>query len=147
MFEPQIVMGVNAPKSHQRIITQLITGLGHLYFRLGDIPYEPFSEAMIDESQTSPTPDVLLYDPINRKNVVIIEVSSAVGAKKDYEKVKELMHDYDVQEGFVYDYQNKFWKKYDLNKGEVTINPSFCDTIGYDLDEFLAVRTSPPLLD
>lgn len=86
MFDPQIIMRVNAPKSHQRIITKLITGLGHLYYTLGQIPYEPFPKTMIDESQTSPTPDILLFDNENQKNVVIIEISSNTGVKKRHEK-------------------------------------------------------------
>lgn len=137
MFEPQIIMGVNAPKSHQRIITKLITGLGHLYYTLGQIPYEPFPETMIDESQTSPTPDILLFDNENQKNIVIIEISSNTGAKKDMEKVIELMHDYDIPEGFVYNYNKKIWMKYELTKGEILENPSFCNAIGYDLQQFI----------
>jgi Uma2 family endonuclease len=137
MFEPQIIMGVNAPKDHQRIITKLITGLGNLYFNLGEIPYEPFPEVMIDEGQTSPTPDVILFDNENQRNVVIIEVSSSAGAKKDFEKVKALMKDYEVQEGFVYDYIQGTWRKYDLKKGEIKDNPSYCEAIGYDLQQFI----------
>ncbi|HFA51402.1 MAG TPA: hypothetical protein ENJ95_20510 [Bacteroidetes bacterium] len=137
MFEPQIVMGVNAPISHQRIISKLVTGLGHLYYSLGKILYEPLPETMIDESQTSPTPDILLYDNETGKNVAIIEVSSGSGAKKDFEKIKTLMQDYDVAEGFVYNYIKKEWRKYDLEKGEVKENPSFCNAIGYDLNQFL----------
>ena len=137
MLEPQIIMGVNAPISHQRIISKLIAGLGHLYYTLKKIPYEPLPETMIDESQTSPTPDVLLYDNENQKNAVIIEISSNTGAKKDFEKIVQLMLDYDVPEGFVYNYNKKIWLKYDLKKGEIKDNPSFCTAIGYDLQQFI----------
>jgi Uma2 family endonuclease len=130
-------MGVNAPISHQRIISKLVAGLGHLYYTLGQIPFEPLPEVMIDESQTSPTPDVVLYDNESGKNVVIIEIASASGAKKDFEKVIQLMHDYEVPEGFVYNYIIKEWRKYSLKDGEVKDNPSFCNAIGYDLKQFI----------
>jgi hypothetical protein len=129
------VTGTNAPKEHQRIIRKLTTGLDNLYIT-GKISYEPFPETMIDSSVTSATPDVLLYDNLLRQNVVIIEVA-ADGWRKDFRKVIELTKDYEVQEGFVYNYENKRWLKYKLGEGEIVENPSFCDSIGYDLNEFL----------
>ena len=128
-------MGVNAPKEHQRVITRLTARFFHLY-ETGQIPYEPFPEVMIDESQTSPTPDVLLYDNATFRNMVIIEVAAA-GVRKDFEKTANLVNQYEVPEGFVYNYQKKVWRKYKLGVGEVLENPSFCDTIGYDLNEFV----------
>lgn len=137
MLDNTIFMGVNAPKPHQRVIGKLMTALGHLFYREGKIPYEPFTETMIDEGKTSPTPDILLFDNLLSQNKVIIEVSTTAGARKDFEKLVELIHDYDVPEGFVYNYIDKTWRKYMLHAGEVTDNPSFCTTIGYDLNEFL----------
>lgn len=133
-----IYMGVNAPKEHQRIIGKLMTALGTLYYRDGKIPYEPFPETMIDESQTSPTPDILLFDHQTKKNVVVIEISGSVGAKKDFQKVKALADDYDVQEAFVYDYSFQRWRKYQSHRGEITDRPSFCEAIGMDLEKLLA---------
>ena len=138
MIDNTIIIGVNAPKSHQRVIGKLMTALGHLFYREGKIPFEPFTETMIDEGKTSPTPDVLLFDNHSAQNKVIIEVSTSAGERKDFEKLVELMNDYGVEEGFVYNYNTKAWRKYRLGAGEVTDNPSFCDTIGYDLDKFLA---------
>ncbi len=137
MIDYTVSMGTTGPKSHQRVIGKLMTALGHLFYREGIIRFEPFTETMIDESKTSPTPDVLLFDNEHGLNMVIIEVSGTTGAKKDFEKLVELMHDYDVPEGFVYIYPTGKWRKYTLPKGEVTENPSFCDTIGFDLNEFL----------
>ena len=137
MFDNTIIMGVNAPKAHQRIIGKLMTALGHLFYREGAIPYEPFTETMIDEGKTSPTPDVLLFDNRTGKNKVIIEISTSAGERKDFEKLAELMRDYDVQEGFVYNYNSNVWRKYSLGSGEVKDNPSYCETIGYDLKEFI----------
>lgn len=114
-----------------------MTELGNLFYKLGKIPYEPFTETMIDEGKTSPTPDILLFDNKTGQNKVLIEVSTSAGVRKDFEKLVELMHDYDVQEGFVYNYTHKSWRKYRLGSGEITDNPSFCETIGYDLNTFL----------
>jgi Putative restriction endonuclease len=135
MLDIPLQMGVNAPKEHQRIIARLTARLFNL-LENGDIAYEPLPEVMIDESKTSPTPDVLLYDNVGSRNMVIIEIAAA-GARKDFEKTATLVEDYDVPEGFVYNYPKKTWRKYKLGVGEVTENPSFCDAIGYDLDHFL----------
>ena len=135
MLEILPFMGVNAPKQHQRVIAKLTAKLYGL-FEEGKIPYEPFPEVMIDESKTSPTPDVLLYDNAAFKNVVIIEVAAA-GFRKDFEKIVGLVDEYDVQEGFAYNYLTGQWRKYSRDKGEVFENPSFCDTIGHDLNQFV----------
>ena len=128
-------MGVNAPKEHQRVIRKLTQELGVLYDN-GTIKYEPFPEVMIDASTTSPTPDLLLYDNVLNRNVIIIEVA-ADGWKKDFRKVIELAKDYEIEEAFVYNYIKKQWLKYTLQNGEITENTSFCNTIGYDLNDFV----------
>lgn len=130
-------MGVNAPKAHQRVIGRLMMRLGNLFYDEKLIPFEPFPETMIDEDQTSPTPDVLLFDNQTQQNKVIIEVSGNTGFKRDFEKVKGLVEEYGVPEGFVYNYQAKTWHKYVLGKGEDTISPSFSDLLGYDLRKLL----------
>ncbi len=137
MTENTIYMGVNAPKIHQRIIGKLMMRLGMLYHIEHAIPYEPFPETMIDESQTSPTPDILLFDNVKKQNQVIIEVTGNTGAKRDFEKVKQLMEEYGVPEGFVYNYDTGNWMKFRLYKGEDKMAPSFSDLIGYDLDDLL----------
>lgn len=137
MFDNTIIMGVNAPKQHQRVIGKLMTALGHLFYREGKIPYEPFTETMIDEGKTSATPDVLLFDNHTGMNKVIIEISTSAGVRKDFDKLVELVLDYNVDEGFVYNYTNQTWRKYSLQHGEVTANPSFSDVINQDLDEFV----------
>jgi len=137
MTENTIYMGVNAPKIHQRIIGQLMMRLGILFYIEKRIPYEPFPETMIDESQTSPTPDILLFDNENRQNKVIIEVSGNTGARRDFEKVKTLVEEYGVPEGFVYNYDTEKWMKYRLGVGEDNRHPSFIDSIGVDLNDLL----------
>lgn len=133
MTENTIYMVVNAPKIHQRIIGQLMMRLGILYYIEKKIPYEPFPETMIDESQTSPTPDILLFDNEQKQNRGIIEVSGNTGAKRDFEKVKQLVQEYGVQEGFVYNYDAKVWMKYTLASGEDKERPSYSDEVGLDL--------------
>lgn len=137
MTENTIIMGVNAPKIHQRIIGQLMMRLGMLYYLEKAIPYEPLPETMIDESQTSPTPDILLFDNEKKLNQVIIEISGNTGARRDFEKVKNLMLEYNVPEGFVYNYDSKQWRKFKLDKGEDLSTPSFCEAINYDLNELM----------
>ncbi len=137
MIDNTIYMGVNAPRPHQRVIGKLMTALGNLFYLEGKIPYEPFPEMMVDEGKTSPTPDISLYDNQQAQNVVILEISTSVGMKSDFEKIVQLMHTYDVQEGFVYDYVKKKWRKYKLGIGEITDQPSFCESIGYDLNTFV----------
>ena len=134
MTENTIYIGVNAPKIHQRIIGQLLMRLGILYYIEKKIPYEPLPETMIDESQTSPTPDILLFDNQKKINQVIIEVSGNTGARRDFEKVKQLVQEYGVPEGFVYNYDTGGWRKYILATGEETQAPSYCEAIGLDLD-------------
>lgn len=133
MTENTIIMGINAPKIHQRIIGKMMIRLGILYYDEKKIPYEPLPETMIDESQTSPTPDILLFDNANKMNRVIIEVSGNTGARRDFEKVKELVQEYGVPEGFVYNYDTGQWRKFSLTQGEDTARPSFSDEIGLDL--------------
>lgn len=129
-------MGLNAPREHQRIITRLSA---HLYwlFTKDEIVFEPLVEAMINESESSPTPDVMLLDNVLDELKVIIEITSTTGVKKDFNKIASLMLDYDIEEGFTYDYKKCSWRKYKNGVGEITENPSFYDTIGYDLNDFV----------
>jgi len=129
-------MGVNAPREHQRVITKLVAGLYWLYNQ-GNIILEPLAEAMINEGESSPTPDVILLDNILDEIKVIIEISSTTGFKKDFNKIIELIDEYEVEEGFVYDYKKENWRKYKLGVGEIVGNSSFCDAIGYDLNDFV----------
>ncbi len=130
------VMGVNAPKEHQRVIRRLTTALDNLYIS-GEVKYEPFPETMVDESKTSATPDVLLYDNVTETNIVTIEITIPVSEKDDFKKTGELCEKYNIEEGFTYNYRTHNWRKYKLGIGEVTESPSFCDSIGYDLNNFL----------
>jgi Uma2 family endonuclease len=136
MLDIPVYMGVNAPREHQRVITKLSAQLYWLFTK-GDISFEPLVEAMINESESSPTPDVMLLDNVLDQIKVIVEVTSTGGVKKDFNKIAELMLDYEIEEGFTYDYKKFLWRKYKNGVGEIFDNPSFCDTIGYDLNDFV----------
>ena len=136
MLDEPIIMGVNAPKEHQKIIRKLAMALGLLY-DTGQILYEPYPETMVDASKSSPTPDILLFDNESEKNIALIEVTIPASEDNDFEKTAILVEKYKMAEGFIYNYRKNNWRKYKLGEGEITENPSFCDSIGYDLNEFL----------
>ena len=69
-----VILNTNFSKEHQAVITRLIYGLADLYLK-DKTRFFPYPETMIDESQTSPAPDILLYDHANEKTVVIIWIN------------------------------------------------------------------------
>ena len=131
-----ILMRINAPRKHQAIIAQLVYGLTNLYL-LGKTRLFAYPETMIDESQTSPVPDVMLVDVDTDLTKAIIEITHTQGVKKDAQKLQELMVDYDVEEGFVYDYKKEVWRKFKLLEGEVKEDPAFCESASVHLDKML----------
>ncbi|MCX8490455.1 MAG: hypothetical protein ORN54_05255 [Cyclobacteriaceae bacterium] len=138
MQDNLIIMGINAPKEHQAIITQLIHGLADLYLK-DKTQLFPYPETMIDEGQTSPAPDILLYDHKQDKTLTLIEVTHSSGVKKDIAKVLALLRDYEVQEGFVYDYKKKYWYQIDKLTGEAT-ESSFSKVLHLELDSLLSIN-------
>jgi Uma2 family endonuclease len=140
IFPEQLMeMGINAPKEHQRIISKLTTGLGILFYHEGSIDLEPLPETMIDEGQTSPVPDVSLYNNQTFQTPVIIEVCHPNGVKNDFKKVQRLIDefDYGTIEGFVYDYVNDTWQKYVRGSGLQTEGRSFSEVLQVDLATLL----------
>lgn len=131
-----VYMGVNAPRIHQAIIAKLVTGLMNLY-RDRQTHLFAYPEAMIDQSQTSPVPDLLLANPETELTEVLIEVTHTQGVKKDTEKLKELMTTYEVPEGFVYDYKLNRWHRYELDGPDSGEESSYCQAVGHSLSEFL----------
>jgi Uma2 family endonuclease len=138
-LEEALLMGTNAPKSHQRIIGRLMIELGILYYKQGSIPLEPMPETMLNEDQTSPTPDIILFDNILSRTPVIIEVTHTTGVTGDLKKIRRLIieEDYGINEGFVYDYKRNEWHKYKRSEGVITDKPSFCEAINLDLATLL----------
>jgi hypothetical protein len=59
------------------------------------------------------------------------------GVKKDSVKLLSLMRDYEVPEGFIYDYKLGIWYKYTLSTGETAQQSAWCDAIQADLNGFL----------
>ncbi len=138
-LEEALIMGTNAPKPHQRIITNLAAELVFLYKKQRVITLEPLSETMLNEAQTSPTPDIILFDNVTDETPVIIEINHTSGVKSDIKKVQQLIdaQDYGIREGFVYDYKRNEWHKYKLGEGIISDKPSFCEAINIDLATLL----------
>jgi hypothetical protein len=135
------IVPIYHPKEHQCVVTLLIHGLTDLYLKDATRLFT-YSKTMIDEGQTSPAPDILLYDHSHEKPMALIEVTHTTGVKKDSEKVKKLLTDYDVEQGFVYDYKKNVWLKFakGLTQAE---SSSYCDLIERDLNSFLSPRKNP----
>lgn len=131
--------GVNAPLDHQRVISRLNVGLGKLYYYDKAIALEPLPETMLDEGQTSPTPDLVLYDPVAELMPVILEVCHTRGQKNDLKKIIWLIEDneYGILEGFVYNYRTGEWLRYRKGDGGVATATSFSAVLGLDLGQFL----------
>ena len=94
----------------------------------------PYPETMIDESETSSVSDVMLVNRENDLAEVIIEITNTQGFKKDVQKVRELMKEYSVPKGFVYDYKLKIWQSVSSKNNA---SQSYCEAPGYDLNNFL----------
>ena len=140
IFPEQLIdIGINAPKEHQRIISKLTTGSGSLYYQQHKIDLEPLPETMIDEGQTSPVPDVLLYDNQRYQTPVIIEVCHTSGVRNDIKKIIRLVDefDYGIEEGFLYDYVAGQWQRYAKGNREMEVGVSYSSQLGLDLDGFL----------
>lgn len=135
MNDNLIIVGINAPRQHQAVITQLIYELAKL-FKEGKTSFFPLPETMIDESQTSPVPDVMIVEPSSGLTKMIIEVTHTQGVKKDLKKLRELMADYEVPEGFVYDYKRNIWFRCEAGKDSVD-GDSFSRIIQQDLKTML----------
>ncbi|MGD1890572.1 MAG: hypothetical protein ACFB15_08240 [Cyclobacteriaceae bacterium] len=93
---------------------------------------------MIDEGQTSPVPDVLLYDNEHQQTPIIIEVCHTTGVKNDTKKIIQLIEEfeYGIEEGFLYDYAAKQWFRYQKG-GDVEKGISYSEILALDLNEFL----------
>ena len=94
----------------------------------------PYPETMIDESETSSVSDVMLVNRENDLAEVIIEITHTQGFKKDVQKVRELMEEYSVLEGFVYDYKLKIWQSVSSKNNA---SQSYCEALCYGLNNFL----------
>ena len=129
-------ISINSPRPHQEVITKLLVRL-YLLFETGQITLQPYPETMIDSGQSSPVPDLILVNLESEQAQIIIEIANKTGFKADCRKIRTLIdaQDYDIQEGFVYNYQTQDWYKYSLAKGEE--KSSFSDIILQDFAIFL----------
>jgi hypothetical protein len=138
-LEEVALMGINAPRPHQRVIGKLMATLAPMYYKESSIALEPFVEMMLDDSQTSPVPDISLYDNALEQTPVIIEITHTGMVKSDARKIQRLIDNdyYGIDEGFVYDYKRNEWHKNKRGVGDITGNPSFCEAINLDLATLL----------
>ena len=94
-----------------------------------------FTAIKIDESTTSSVPDIsICYDQVPE---VIIEITFSVTFNNEFDKLSRLVEKHELEEGFVYNYQKNAWRKCKFGVGEIIESPTFCETIGYDLNEFV----------
>ena len=131
-------MGVNAPMIHQQIISRLHVELGVLYYHQKSIRVEPLPETMVGE-ETSPTPDLILYDHTTEQTTVIIEVCQTRGLKRDLKKVIGLVDEdvYGIEEGFVYDYKTGDWFRYRKGDAGLTEKTAHSEVLGLNLGKLL----------
>lgn len=141
MYYPEtgLEMGINAPKAHQRIIGKLMTSLGYLFYHLHQITLEPLPETQIDEGQSSPVPDIMLYNNETFQTPIIIEVCHPNGVNNDLKKIIKLIeaNDFGIQEGFIYDYERGLWLKYQKGIGQIVDHPSYSNILEIDLASLL----------
>jgi hypothetical protein len=137
MYYPETILeiGINAPKAHQRIISKLMASLGHLFYHLHEIKLEPLPETQIDEGQSSPVPDIMLYNNDTFQTPIIIEVCHPNGVNNDFKKIVNLIdfNDFGIEEGFIYDYERGIWLKYQKGIGQIFDKPSYSNILGKDL--------------
>jgi Uma2 family endonuclease len=137
MTDNVVFMVTNAPRIHQEIIARLVYVLSDLLFK-GTSKLFPYPETMIDEGQTSSVPDVMLVDRETDLTQVIIEITHTQGVKKDGRKLLSLMKDYEVPEGFVYDYKQQIWYRFTPDQEEAA-ESSYCEALGRDLATLLRI--------
>ena len=130
------------PRIHRRIISKLNSESRWLYQKDKLINLEPLPETMINESEASPTPDLILIGPDTEFIRVVIEVCHTIGLKNDIRKVIKMLDNelYDIREGFIYDYKTEKWYRYKANTRGLVEESSHSDELGLDLDLFLKIN-------
>jgi hypothetical protein len=132
-------MGHNARLEHQRVITDLIVGLGTLYNQRR-IALEPLPETDLDPGNpTSKCPDIQLRDNTQFTIPIIIEIAGNFGYKADFAKARTLLDEevFGIQEVFVYNYDTQSWHKYSHPNGVAEDRRSYSDLLQVDLNDFL----------
>jgi Uma2 family endonuclease len=79
----------------------------------------------------------MLVDIASDLTKVIIEITHTQGLKRDLKKMLELMEQYEVQEGFVYDYKQRIWYRCDLTTKKPEAQNAYCSAINTNLNDFL----------
>ena len=120
---------------HQQTVAYLLRKLGNYLDAKNMWEWEALPLIKIDESATSPVPDISIC--CNMEIEAFIEITETAAFKHEFNKAIDLAEKHDIAEVFVFDKKKSTWRKYKQGVGEITENPSFCDSIGYDLNDFL----------
>lgn len=131
----EIKMRHLAALEHQRAIKQLIIGLDKLY-KDGKTNLEALPETDIDPGNPdSKCPDVILRNNDEFAVPVIIEVTTNMGYRNDYNKVCKLINetDFGITEGFVLNFESGDWYKYSKEHGVVLEETSWSAELQFDL--------------
>ncbi len=135
----ELEMGQLATLTHQRAIKRFIIGLDKLYEQ-GKTQLEVLPETDIDPGNPeSKCPDILLRDNAAVAVKLVIEIATHLGARTDFKKLRRLIDEteYGIEEGFVYDFEQKTWMKYSKKTGIVTDNPSWSEVLQFDLGSLI----------
>jgi hypothetical protein len=138
----ELEMGHNARLEHQRVITDLIIGLGN-YYNDHKIHLEPLPETDLDPGNpTSKCPDIQLRDNEQFTIPIVIEIAGNFGYKADFAKARNLLNEnvFGIEEVFVYNYEAKSWYKYSSTTGNAEENRSYSDLLQLDLNKFLRLK-------
>lgn len=100
-----------------------------------------YIRANIDcDNKKSKIPDLIFVEekPNDKYNTkVIIEIDDSKRVAEQVRKIKKLINDYNLEEGFFYNIEKKNWRKFDNKANEIMINVSYSDYVKLDLDVLL----------
>jgi len=137
--------GVRPPREHQTIARNILYNLIKELLNEG---YEPFMEVQFDDNDnSSQSPDLLVEDH-NGNILLIIEITKRSGVKKDKTKVEKIMKKHPmVNEGFIYNYEDKIWHKYtrfkikkNLKQAKYVNHNYYSDLFDIDLRKFTSIK-------
>ena len=134
------IVGINAPREHQRCIRNLVYNLTN---HLLHLPYDVLPESSLDaDDRLSKCPDVLVENSGDGSIPLLIEVTGKGGVKRDKKKIAEIFLEnqeqlYGLQEGFVYDYDSDKWYRITADADEES---SYSHSLRLDLKSFIALE-------
>jgi hypothetical protein len=140
--------GARPRNAHQRVSRNLI------HFLMKKVNYrlwEPMVESHVADTQGY-IPDIFVFHRLTGEIHVIIEICrSNYQEKADIEKINDFFHNpelkqYNLQEGFIYNYQTDQWRKFTAS-GEIEYNRYYSDTLQLNFTDGLVARKNKITLD